>query len=78
MSKLAWRSIAHTELAQLLNGAALGDSSAVGDSTVYHFSQHGSEFVAVSLPEGKAVLLEMATAGRPQRRHIDPEAPPGA
>lgn len=74
MSKLAWRSIAHAELAQLLNGSALGDSSAVGDSTVYHFNQNGHEFVAVSLPEGKAVLLEMASTGRPKRRRIDPEA----
>lgn len=74
MSKLAWRSIAHAELAQLLNGAALDSSSAVEDSTVYHFHQNGSEFVAVSLPEGRAVLLELASTGRPKRRRIDPEA----
>lgn len=74
MSKLAWRSIAHAELAQLLNGAALDHSSAVEDATVYHFVQNGTEFVAVSLPEGRAVLLELAIAGRPKRRRIGSDA----
>lgn len=73
MSKLAWRSIGHDELAQLLNGSAMGESSAVGASTVYHFNHDGRELVAVSLPEGRAVLLELAAPTRPKRRRADPE-----
>lgn len=75
MSKLAWRSIAHADLAQLLNGAELDQSSAVGESTVYQFMQDGREFVAVSLPEGQAVLLELAMVGNPKRRRADPDTP---
>ena len=74
MSKLARRSITHAELAALLKGAALDNSSDVEGSTVYHFSQNGTEYVAVSLPEGRAVLLELSSVQRPKRRRIDPEA----
>ncbi len=71
MSKLAWRKIAHAKLAELLNGAEVEDSHAVGDSTVYHFSHEGQECVAISLPEGRAVLIEMGGAANPRRRRID-------
>ena len=75
MSKLAWRKIAHAKLAELLNGAAVEDSHAVGESTVYHFTQEGQECVAISLPEGRAVLMEMGDAANPRRGHIDQEPP---
>jgi hypothetical protein len=71
MSKLAWRKIAHAKLAELLNGAAVDDSHAVGESTVYHFNHEGRECVAVSLPEGRAVLIEIGSDANPRRRHID-------
>ena len=72
MSKMAWRAVAHTELAQLLKGAALDGSCAVGASTVYHFSQDGREYVALSLPDGQAVLIEPTGPAVKKRRHIDP------
>ena len=75
MSKLAWRTVTHADLAQLLNGAVLGESCAVGLSTVYRFRQDGREVLAVSLPDGLAVLVEPSVVPRPKRRRIDPGAP---
>lgn len=75
MSKLAWRKIEHAKLAELLNGAAVEDSHAVGESTVYHFSHEGQECVAISLPEGRAVLIELGGGATPRRRYIDQEPP---
>lgn len=72
MSKMVWRTVEHAELAHLLNGAELDDSCAVGHSTVYHFSQEGREYVALSLPDGRAILVEPAGAKVQKRRHIDP------
>ena len=71
MNRMRWQSIHQGELAMLLKKAKLDDSRAVGVSTVYQFTVDGQDVVAVSLPDGQAVLVELNTLPNTQRRHID-------
>ncbi|MFZ6656766.1 hypothetical protein [Undibacterium sp. TJN19] len=72
MNKLLWRAGKVTELPELLMQATLEKSAAIGTATVYHFRHDGIEKLAVSLPDGQALIIEAAATGRPRRRRIDP------
>jgi hypothetical protein len=73
MKRLSWRAVPRGELAQLLEQASLDDSRAVGTTTVYHLTVDGEEKMAVSLPDGQAVIVEMNSAPLNQRRRLDPK-----
>lgn len=72
MNKLLWRAGKVTELPELLMQATLENSAAIGAATVYHFKHDGIEKLAISLPDGQAIIIEAAATGRPRRRRIDP------
>lgn len=70
MNKLTWRSVASGELALLLKQAHLDASRAVGASTVYQLNVEGHDLLAVSLPDGQALIIEATprpTINRRQR-----------
>ena len=75
MSRLNWRSAPHGELAHLLEKARLDHSRAVGSSTVYQFNLDGQELLAVSLPDGQAVVVEVNPRPTTLRRRVDPVNP---
>ncbi len=72
MSRLRWRTAPHGELALLLEKARLDDSRAVGASTVYQFNLEGQDVLAVSLPDGQAVVVELNNKPHTLRRRVDP------
>ncbi|MFZ6758043.1 hypothetical protein ACO0K9_12610 [Undibacterium sp. Ji50W] len=72
MNKLLWRTGKVTELPDLLMLATLEKSAAVGAATVYHFNHEGQEKLAISLPDGQALIIEVLSNARPRRRRIDP------
>lgn len=72
MNKIIWRTGKVTEIPELLMAATLEKSAAVGAATVYHFTHDGQEKLAVSLPDGQALIIESLPAGKPRRRRADP------
>jgi hypothetical protein len=74
MSRLAWHSIPQPELALLLKQAKLDASRAVGSSTVYQLTIGNREMLAVSLPDGQAVIIETQAPPKVKRRRVDPPA----
>ena len=58
MNKIHWRTATLGELALLLEQAQLDDSRAVGACTVYQLCVQGHETLAISLPDGQALLIE--------------------
>ncbi|CAN5879563.1 hypothetical protein BH11PSE12_BH11PSE12_25080 [soil metagenome] len=72
MHKLQWHSHASTELSALLTLASLENSAAVGDSTVYHITHDGREKLAIALPDGKAIIVELSQPQHIKRRRQDP------
>jgi hypothetical protein len=74
MNRLSWRSAPHGELALLLEKARLDDSRAVGPSTVYQFNLDGQDVLAISLPDGQAVVVEINARPPLLRRRVDPLA----
>lgn len=72
MKRLNWRAVPAAELALLLKEAQLTDSRAVGTSTVYQVNRDGQDVLAVALPDGQAVVVELSVRPHNQRRHIDP------
>ena len=58
MNKIQWRAVQAKELSQLLLQTDLLDSRAVGSTTVYRLAMPGRELLAVSLPDGQALVLE--------------------
>lgn len=72
MAKLIWRTGKVTEIPELLKAATLEKSAAVGAATVYHFIHEGQEKLAVSLPDGQALIMELLSTSKPRRRRIDP------
>lgn len=72
MNKLIWRTGKVSEIPELLMAATLEKSAAVGAATVYHFKHDGQEKLAISLPDGQALIIEPLPSGRPRRRRIDP------
>lgn len=75
MNKIQWRSLPAAELTQLLRQAQVQSSRAVGSSTVYQLLLDGREVLAVSLPEGEALLMEPVSWPNVNRRNR--EKPPG-
>ena len=76
MNRLNWRAVPQGALAQLLEKARLDDSRAVGTATVYHLNLDGQEMMAVSLPDGQAVVVEVNGAPKNKRRRVDPVTTP--
>ena len=74
MSRLSWRSTPPGALALLLEKARLEDSRAVGASTVYRLNLDGQDVLAVSLPDGQAVVVEIDARPSILRRRVDPLA----
>ena len=72
MSRLSWQSMPHGELALLLKHARLDASRAVGTSTIYQFNLDGQDVLAVSLPDGQSIIVELNSKPRILRRRIDP------
>ena len=72
MNKLIWRTGKVSEIPELLMAATLEKSAAVGAATVYHFKHDGQEKLAISLPDGQALIIEPLPSGRPRRRRVDP------
>jgi hypothetical protein len=72
MNRLNWRTVASQELALLLKKAALDDSRAIGTSTVYRLTIDGRDVLAISLPDGEAVVVEVAAPVHSLRRRVDP------
>ncbi|MEO7106137.1 MAG: hypothetical protein ABIZ09_07180 [Rhodoferax sp.] len=75
MSRFNWHTVASAELALLLKEATLDASRAVGTSTVYQLTVDGRDVLAVSLPDGQAIVVELAAPARALRRHIDSPNP---
>lgn len=74
MRKLQWHSSSGAELSALLTLASLENSAAVGESTVYHITHVGREKLAIALPDGKAIIVELCQPQHIRRRHQDPVA----
>ncbi len=72
MNRLNWCTVTSAELALLLRKAKLDDSRAVGTSTVYQLKIDGRDVLAVSLPDGDAVVVEVVAPVHSLRRRVDP------
>ncbi|BBB65447.1 hypothetical protein UNDYM_1194 [Undibacterium sp. YM2] len=72
MNKLIWRTGKVSEIPELLMAATMEKSAAIGAATVYHFKHDGQEKLAISLPDGQALIIEPLPSGRPRRRRVDP------
>ena len=68
MKDLAWRAANRRELATLLTDARQVSSQAVGEATVYRLTGEQGELLAISLPGGQAVLVEVAPSPAVKRR----------
>jgi hypothetical protein len=71
MSKLRLNSVTTAQLSSLLTLSTLEKSSALGDSSIYHILHDGKEKIAISLPDGKAVVIELEVDEQGKRRRID-------
>ncbi len=77
MSKLNWRTMPHAELSLLLKQAVMDAARAVGSATVYQLTVEGREMLAVSLPDGQALVVEAsAPPPRLNRRKSPVHEPP--
>lgn len=74
MNRLRWRTVASEELALLLKKARLDDSRAVGTSTLYQLTIDGRDVLALSMPDGEAVIVEVVAPVHTLRRRVDPAA----
>ena len=72
MTKFQWRTESAAELASLLRQATLEKSAAAGTCTIYQIMHEGREKLAVSLPNGQAIIIEATEATKIRRRRIDP------
>ena len=69
MSKLNWQTVPQAELSQLLKQAELDASRAVGAATVYQLTiAGGREVLAISLPDGQALVVEATVPAKLDRR----------
>lgn len=68
MSKLHWRASSGKEVAQLLVCATLQESAAVGSATVYRLNLDGKDKIAITLPDGQALIIENSATLLPRRR----------
>ena len=72
MTKFQWHTESATELAKLLRQATLEESMAAGACTIYQMKHEGREKLALSLPDGQAIIIEAAEATKIKRRRVDP------
>jgi predicted DNA-binding protein (UPF0251 family) len=72
MNKLQWRTEPATALATLLKQATLEQSAAIGTSTLYHIIHEGRQKLAISLPDGQALIIESGNPAIIRRRRVDP------
>ena len=72
MPKFQWRTESAAKLASLLRQATLEKSAAAGACTIYQIMHEGREKLAVSLPDGQAIIVETSEAIKIRRRRIDP------
>ena len=72
MNKLMWQAGTAAELAELLKQSTLENSSAVGETTIYHVSHDGREKLALSLGGGHALIVELNQTKFLRRRRLDP------
>ena len=75
MSGLAWRRLDRHALADLLTGARLVDSHAVGATTVYRLAAAHGELLALALPDGEALVVEAAAPAPKRRRRAERISP---
>jgi hypothetical protein len=68
MKKMHWQTLPAAELTQLLRLARVQDARAVGPSTVYQLELDGREVLAVSLPDGHALMVETVSLPGMNRR----------
>jgi hypothetical protein len=73
MTKFQWHTETAAELASLLRQASLEKSAASGACTIYQIVHEGREKLAVSLPDGQAIIVEAAEPAKIRRRRVDPE-----
>ena len=73
MSKLQWRAASASQLSELLTQATLDKSAAIGSSTVYQFKYEGSDTLAIALPDGQAIVIDIVDELNSKRRRADPE-----
>jgi hypothetical protein len=71
MNKLRLITVTTAELSSLLTLSTLEKSSALGDSSIYHILHDGKEKIAISLPDGQAVIIELEVEEQGKRRRID-------
>lgn len=68
MKGIAWRAADRHELASLLTEANQVSAQAVGEATVYRLGGEHGEMLAVALPGGQAVVVEVAAPPAVKRR----------
>lgn len=68
MSKLDWHIDTLKNLSTLLTSATVLHSEAVGDSVLYQVMHQGVEKLAISLSDGKALIVELSPPPHPERR----------
>lgn len=71
MNRLSWRAVPRGDLSLLLEKARLEDSRAVGSSTVYQLNLNGQDVLAISLPDGQAVIVELNANPHTLRRRTE-------
>ena len=71
MTKFQWHTESATELAKLLRQATLEESAAAGACTIYQVKHEGREKFALSLPDGRAIIVETAEPIKIGRRRDD-------
>ncbi|MFZ6847842.1 hypothetical protein [Undibacterium sp. RuRC25W] len=71
MTKLVWRIAPVTDLSQMLVGADLEKSTAIGNVNLYHFQVEGQEKIAVALADGQTLVIEINSKESYRRRRID-------
>jgi predicted DNA-binding protein (UPF0251 family) len=73
MSKLQWRVASASQLSELLTQAKLDKSAAIGNSTMYQIMHEGREMLAIALPEGQVIVIDIVDQVNAKRRRADPE-----
>lgn len=69
--KLAWRRLERRALADLLTAAHAIESSAVGGTTVYRLGTDAGEVLALALPDGEALVVELPEPAPKKRRRTE-------
>jgi predicted DNA-binding protein (UPF0251 family) len=73
MSKLQWCTTSASRLSELLTQAKLDKSAAIGNSTMYQIIHEGREMLAIALPDGQVIVIDIVDQLNAKRRRADPE-----